>query len=119
MDNFTMLQNAARRQIDGERTGFASLSRVDQADRWAAWQASADMPRAERDTYSYGPAHIDSPYDEFSRAYDLPDVMPEQNVEPNMPNSRMNERPASEPPKRSFALYNEIMAKHNRIFGHS
>lgn len=49
MDNFTMLQNAARRQIDGERTGFASLSRVDQADRWAAWQASADMPRAERD----------------------------------------------------------------------
>ena len=119
MDNFTMLQNAARRQIDGERTGFASLSRVDQADRWAAWQASADMPRAERDTYSYGPAHIDSPYDEFSRAYDLPDVVPEQNVEPNMPNSRMNERPASEPPKRSFAPYNEIMAKHNRIFGHS
>ena len=73
MDNFTMLQNAARRQIDGERTGFASLSRVDQADRWAAWQASADMPRAERDTYSYGPAHIDSPYDEFSRAHDLPE----------------------------------------------
>ena len=47
MDNFTMLQNAARRQIDGERTGFASLSRVDQADRWAAGE-NADMPRARR-----------------------------------------------------------------------
>lgn len=118
MDNFTMLQNAARRQSDGERTSFSSLSRVDQADRWAAWQASADMPRAERDTYSSASTHIDMPLDEFGKAYDTPGVMAESNDEPVMPNARTDERSAPEAPKRSFALYNEIVAKHNRIFGH-
>lgn len=54
MDNYTMIQNAGKRRPDIERAGFAALSRADQADRWAAWQASADMPRAGAETtYTY------------------------------------------------------------------
>lgn len=88
MDNYTMLQSAARRQSEGARSGFASLSRVDQADKWAAWQASA--PAA--DTYP----HMDIPARE-------PDPQPQPAPPP--------------PPKRSFALYNGIVARHRQVFG--
>lgn len=104
MDNFTLIQNAARRQQDGERTGFASLSRVNQSDQWAAWQSSADMPRTEMQTAQ-----------SYSEATYAPHVEPELTYDARPDEERA---PVPEPPKRSFALYNEIVARHNRIFGH-
>lgn len=105
MDNYTLINDAARRRQESERGGFSALSRLDQADRWAAWQASADATR---------------PSDDFS------DYIPAQQPEPAIAEPAVAEPPAPQPaspqppvpqPRRSFELYNGIMARHRRIFG--
>lgn len=98
MDNYTLLQSAAQRRQVGERTGFASLSRLDQADRWAAWQASADATRAEFASDDYIPA---------------PAPEPEPARRPAAPQPA----PPPPPPRRSFELYNGIMERHRKVFG--
>ena len=97
MDNYTLIQNATQRRLESERTGFAALSRQDQADRWAAWQASADATRSARD---------------------LDDYIAPQSPEPEPAPARWaGESHPPAPPRRSFELYNGIMARHRKVFG--
>lgn len=151
MDNYTMIQNAGKRRPDIERAGFAALSRADQADRWAAWQASADMPRAgARNTYIYdamdgygqGDAYMDEMHamhdaerraeapsrrDDAWRESDVrsqrqmsrDDAWREDDIREQRQMSRDDYRTAEPPapPKRSFALYNGILARHAQVFG--
>ena len=134
MDNYTMIQNAGKRRPDIERAGFSALSRADQADRWAAWQASADMPRAGAGaTYSYdamdgcgqGDAYMDDGHamrdagrraEACSRrdnAWREEDIREPRHI--GRDDHSAAEPPA--PPKRSFALYNGILAHHAQVFG--
>ena len=151
MDNYTMIQNAGKRRPDIERAGFAALSRADQADRWAAWQASADMPRAgARTTYIYdamdgygqGDAYMDETHamrdaerraeapsrrDDAWRDSDIrsqrqmsrDNAWREDDIRERRQMSRGDYRAAEPPapPKRSFALYNGILARHAQVFG--
>ena len=108
MDNYTLIQNATQRRLESERTGFAALSRQDQADRWAAWQASADATRSARDLDDYIAPQSPEPEPEPARWAG--------EAQPPAPNPTPNPNPPA-PPRRSFELYNGIMARHHKVFG--
>lgn len=105
MDNYTLIQNAARRHLQtGGRTGFAALSRIDQSDQWTAWQASADFgaaASAPTDTYA-----------DESRPPDDAGIPP---AAPSLAEARLPQPP--EPPRPSFALYKGIVDRQRSIFG--
>ena len=116
MDNFMLIQSAQRRRAAGERTGFSALSRTDQADRLAAWQASADAAA----TYTPDPDERPSAV-RREAAQDMPDMFFEteyaRRAAPSEPPP--DSQPDAQPmrPARSFALYNGIMARHDQVFG--
>lgn len=112
MDNYTLIQNATQRRLESERTGFAALSRLDQADRWAAWQASTDATRAARDLDDYIAPQPPEPEPEPARWQGA--ASPQ--TPPPTPGPAPNPAPQA-PPRRSFELYNGIMARHRKVFG--